>query len=113
MSEQNQQPRPRRSKRLRLSKKEKWEAILKGTDKDEVPIQVLDSISVNLKDGTSVNIFVKQLLEEGNDPTELEQDIQRRLDDMDDLIKDVDFYISVPQLSKTVQPITDKILKNL
>jgi hypothetical protein len=56
---------------------------------------------------------VKQLLEEGNDPTELEQDIQRRLDDMDDLIKDVDFYISVPQLSKTVQPITDKILKNL
>ena len=32
---------------------------------------------------------------------------------MDDIIQDVDFFISVPQLSKAIQPITDKILKNL
>ena len=78
-----------------------------------LPIQVLESISVNLKDGTSVNIFVRQLLDEGEDPVDLENQIQERLDSLDDIIKDVDFYISVPQLSKTVQPVTDKILKNL
>ena len=112
MAEQKQ-PRRRRSKRLNLSKKAQWEAILKGTEKDEVPIQVLDSISVNLKDGTSVNIYVKELLNDGEDPQSLEVEIQRRLDEMDDIINDVDFFISVPQLSKTVQPVTDKILKDL
>jgi len=103
----------RRSKRLKVSKKQQWETILSGTTKDEVPIQVLDSISVNLKDGTSVNIYVRDLLNEGEDPYDLESEIQRRLDEMDDIIQDVDFYISVPELSKTAQPITDKILKDL
>ena len=115
MTQQKQQPKkqPGKSKRLNLSSKEKWESILKGTEKDEVPIQVLDSISVNLKDGTSVNIYVRQLIQEGDDPQDLEMQIQQRLDAMDDMIKDVDFYISVPELSKTIQPVTDEILKNL
>ena len=113
MAEQKQQPKRRRSKRLNLSKKAQWESILKGTTKDEVPIQVLDSISVNLKDGTSVNIYVRELLKDGEDPQTLEVEIQRRLDEMDDIIQDVDFYVSVPALSKTIQPVTDEILKDL
>lgn len=112
MAEQKQ-PRRRRSKRLNLSKKAQWEAILKGTTKDEVPIQLLDSISVNLKDGTSVNIYVRDLIKDGDDPAELEIQIQERLNAMDDIINDVDFFISVPELSKAVQPVTDKILKDL
>ena len=112
MAEQKQ-PRRRKSKRLNLSKKAQWEAILKGTTKDEVPIQVLDSISVNLKDGTSVNIYVRDLIKDGDDPAELEIQIQERLNAMDDIINDVDFFISVPELSKAVQPVTDKILKDL
>jgi|TARA_B110000211_G_scaffold222843_1_gene271981 sugar-specific transcriptional regulator TrmB len=112
VSEQKQ-PRRRRSKRLNISKKSQWEAILKGTTKDEIPIQILESISVNLKDGTSVNIYVKELLDAGDDPQVLEFEIQQRLDDMDDIIQDVDFFISVPQLSKAIQPVTDEILKNL
>jgi len=110
---EQKQPRRRRSKRLNLSKKAQWEAILKGTTKDEVPIQVLDSISVNLKDGTSVNIYVRDLIKDGDDPAELEIQIQERLNAMDDIINDVDFFISVPELSKAVQPVTDKILKDL
>ena len=112
MAEQKQ-PRRRRSKRLKLSKKAQWEAILKGTTNDEVPIQLLDSISVNLKDGTSVNIYVRDLIKDGDDPAELEIQIQERLNAMDDIINDVDFFISVPELSKAVQPVTDKILKDL
>tara|TARA_R110000851_G_scaffold58439_1_gene135702 strand:+ start:1859 stop:2197 length:339 start_codon:yes stop_codon:yes gene_type:complete len=110
---EQKQPRRRKSKRLNLSKKAQWEAILKGTTKDEVPIQVLDSISVNLKDGTSVNIYVRDLIKDGDDPAELEIQIQERLNAMDDIINDVDFFISVPELSKAVQPVTDKILKDL
>jgi hypothetical protein len=110
---EQKQPRRRRSKRLNLSKKAQWEAILKGTTKDEVPIQLLDSISVNLKDGTSVNIYVRDLIKDGDDPAELEIQIQERLNAMDDIINDVDFFISVPELSKAVQPVTDKILKDL
>lgn len=108
-----QQPKRRRSKRLNLNKKKQWESILKGIDKDEVPIELLDYISVNLKDGTSVNIYVKELLDEGTEASVLEREIQDRLDALDDIIKDVDFYISVPAVSKTVQTVTDDILKNL
>jgi len=56
---------------------------------------------------------VRDLLRDGEDPQTLEVEIQRRLDEMDDIIQDVDFYISVPALSKTVQPVTDEILKDL
>ena len=115
MAEQpkQQQPKRRRSRRLNLNKKKQWESILKGIDKDEVPIELLDYISVNLKDGTSVNIYVKELLDEGTEASVLEHEIQERLDALDDIIKDVDFYISVPAVSKTVQTVTDDILKNL
>jgi len=108
-----QQPKRRRSKRLNLDKKSQWESIIKSIEKDEVPINLLDSICVNLKDGTSVNIYVKELLDEGNDPDDLEKEIQERLDSLDHIITDVDFYISVPAVSKTVETVTNDILKNL
>jgi len=37
---------------------------------------MLESMSVNLNDGTEVNINIKELLEEGNDPDELERNDQ-------------------------------------
>lgn len=110
----NEQPKKRpRSKRLNVNKKQQWEKILKDVRKDEVPVDVLESITVNLKDGTSVFVDIKELLAEGNTPEELEAMINSKLTALDEYIEDVDFYISVDSVAKTVQPITDKILKNL
>jgi len=113
MSEQKpKKPRPK-SKRLNLNSKSQWESILKSVEKKEVPIQMLNSLTVNLKDGGNVNINIKELLDEGNDPDELESLIKSKLVALDNIIEDIDFYISVTAVQKIVQPATDEILKNL
>lgn len=113
MSEQKpKKPRPK-SKRLNLNTKSQWESILKSVEKKEVPIQMLNSLAVNLRDGSTVNINIKELLDEGNDPDELEITIKQKLKALDNIITDIDFYISVSAVQKIVQPATDEILKNL
>jgi len=111
------EPKPKKprtkSKRLNLDSKAKWESILKSVEKKEIPIAMLESMSVNLTDGTEVSINIKELLDEGNDPNELEKLIKKKLSALDHIISDIDFYISVKAVAKVVQPATDNILKNL
>ena len=113
MSEQKpKKPRQPKSKRLNLSSKAQWESILKRVEKKEVPIAMLNSLTVNLRDGTVVNINIRELLDEGNDPDELELMIKHKLKALDKFIDDIDFYISVTAVQKMVQPATDELLKN-
>ena len=74
---------------------------------------MLNSLTVNLKDGTAVNINIKELLDEGNDPDELELLIKHKLNALENIIDDIDFFISVSAVQKIVQPATDELLKNL
>jgi len=114
MSDQKpKKPRQAKSKRLNLNTKSQWESILRTVEKKEVPIQMLNSLAVNLKDGSTVDINVKELLSEGHDPDELEILIKQKLKALDDFITDIDFYISVAAVRQIVQPATDEILKNL
>lgn len=113
MSEQKPKKPRQRSKRLNLNTKLQWESILKSVEKKEIPIALLESVSVNLNDGTIVNINIKELLDEGNDPDLLEKMLKTKLAALDYIIKDIDFYISVAAVQKTVQPATDELLKNL
>ena len=103
-----------KSKRLKITKKDKWERILNDVDKAQVPITCLESLDVNLKDGTVVRIDIQELLDEGQlHPDEIELQINTRLTDMEDIIRDVDFYINLDSVANSVQPLTDKILKDL
>lgn len=114
MAQQNpKKPRQPKSKRLNLNSKDKWEKLLKEVNKEQVPITVIRYITVNLKDGTSVDVNVAEMLEEGADPEVVEKVINSKLEALDDIIKDVDFHISVDSVAKVVQPITDQLLKNL
>lgn len=106
-------PRQLKSRRLNLNSKEKWERLLKEVSKEQVPVGVLISITVNLKDGTAVDVNVAEMLEEGQDPDEVEQLINDRLTALEDIIQDVDFHISVDSVAKVIQPFTDNLLKNL
>ena len=114
--EKPQKPKaPRKSKRLKLlvNKTDKWQQILAEIEKPEAPISVIEKIEVQLKDGTVFSIYVQSLLNEGYDQSELESAINKKLDACDDMIKDVNFYISTDDVASTVQPITNRILKNL
>ena len=79
MSKQQKPRRQPRSKRLKVNKKEQWERILKDVEKKDVPISCLESIQVNLRDGTSVFVDIRQLLDEGNDPASVEYMINSKL----------------------------------
>lgn len=111
--EKPKKPRQPKSKRLNLNRKDQWEKLLKEVNKEQIPIGVLRYITVNLKDGTSVDVNIAEMLEEGADPATVEKLINSRLEALDDVIDDVDFHISVDAVSKVIQPFTDQLLKDL
>ena len=114
MSQQKpKKPRQPKSRRLNLNSKEKWERLLKEVHKEQVPISVLRYITVNLKDGTSVDVNIAEMIEEGADPAFVEKLINDKLEALDDVIDDVDFHISVDSVAKVIQPFTDQLLKDL
>lgn len=102
-----------KSKKLNLNTKSQWKNILKDVEKKEVPIHVLEKLIVALKDGTQVVVDIKRLLAEGADPDEVEQHVNTRLDELDDYIDNVDFFVDIDLVEATVQPETDKLLSKL
>jgi len=73
----------------------------------------LQSLTVNLIDGTKVNVDIKELLAEGLKPKEIEQHINSRLESLDNMIVDVDFFICLDSVANVIQPVTNEILKNI
>ena len=103
-----------KSKRLKITKKDKWERILNDVDKAQVPITCLESLDVNLKDGSVVRIDISEMLfDQSLDPNEVEYSINEKLSNMEEIIRDVDFYINLDMVADSVQPLTDKLLKHL
>jgi hypothetical protein len=111
--EKPKKPRQPKSKRLNLNRKDQWEKLIKEINKEQVPIGVLRYITVNLKDGTSVDVNIAEMITEGADPAEVERIINAKLEALDDVIEDVDFHISVDSVAKVIQPFTDQLLKDL
>ena len=87
--------------------------MLKEIHKEHVPVNVLLYITVNLTDGTSVEVNIAEMLEEGADPEIVENIITDKLTALDHIIDNVDFHISVDSVAKVIQPFTDDLLKNL
>lgn len=112
MPEQPKRKRPR-LKRLNVTTREKWNKILKDVEKQEVPVTLLESLAVHLIDGTTVNIDIKEMIQDGMEPSDIEQMLNDKLTSLDHIIKDVDFYVSIDDVAKMVQPITDNFLKDL
>jgi hypothetical protein len=105
--------RKNKQSRLNITRKQIWERIIKDVEKQEVPLHCIDVININLSDGTEITLDIEQLISEGNEPEFLERIINQKLEALEDIIEDVDFMISVEKVAKTVQPVTDRILKNL
>ena len=114
---ENQQPKkPQRNskaKKLNLNKRKSWQDIVRDVDKKEVPIEVLRHITVQLIDGTSLTIDVKQLIEDGQDPEDIEALLDEKFNQLDQYIHNVDFFVDIDSVVKTIQPETEKVLKGL
>lgn len=114
----SEQPKPKKTQRSKAKKvvlndKRRWQDIVRDVDKKEVPVDVLQRIIVRLVDGTDLSIDIKQLLDDGNDPDEIEQLLDAKFHDLDQYIENVDFFIDIDRVVSTIQPETDKVLKDL
>jgi len=105
-----QQP---RAKKIKIGARESWEQILREVDKNEIPITVLQSIKVNLTDGTVVDIPIRNMINDGHLPNQIQDKLNRQLDELTNYIEDIDFFVDVDVLAKTVQPLTDSILRRI
>jgi len=110
---QEKKPRRPRAKKITLNTRAQWQRWVKEADKTDVPIEVIQHVVVNLRDGTRVPVNVSQLLAEGHNPEELDQHLSSKLRELDDYIEDVDYYISVASVARTVQAKTNQLLKDL
>ncbi len=99
--------------KLNLSSKAKWKTILEDVEKKEIPVEVIDRLSVNMVDGTTIIIDIREMLAAGTEPTVIHVELQKKLAEMDLYINDIDFHINIDAVVNTIQPATDKILKNL
>jgi len=116
MSENLPPKKPQRkssAKKVNMNVKKRWQDIVKGVDKKEVPVDVLQRIIVRLVDGTDLSIDITQLLADGTNPEEIEELLNAKFQDLDEYIENVDFFIDIDKVVGTVQPETDKVLKNL
>ena len=116
MSENQAPKKPSRNnkaKKLNLNKRKSWQDIVNDVDKKEVPISVLQEIKVQLIDGTSITINIKELTAAGTDPQEIEAMLDEKFNELDQYIRNVDFFVDIDKVVSTVQPETDKVLKGL
>jgi hypothetical protein len=89
-----------------------WRVILDDVEKKEIPVEVIDRLTINLVDGSSFEINIREmLLEEHADMVHAA--LQLKLDEMDSVIDDIDFHINIDAVVNTIQPVTDKMLKDL
>lgn len=99
--------------KVNVDTEEKWRGVLAEVEKKEIPITVMERVTVHLIDGTDVDIGVREMLDDGGDPHEIEKHLNRTLTRLDQYIKDVDFHINVDFVVGTVQAQTDKMLKDI
>jgi hypothetical protein len=109
----NEKPKRAKSKKLNLSVKSVWKNILKDVEKKEIPVHVLEKLLIYLKDGTVVTVDIKKILDEGANHDDVEMHINRRLVELEEYIDNIDFFVDIDRVERTVQPETDKILSKL
>lgn len=113
MANQKPQKKPQKPKRLNLNTKAAWKEILKQVDKKEVPVSVLEKMMIHLRDGTIVTVDIKRMVSEGADPDDIETHINQRLIELDMYIEDVNYFLDIDLVEKTIQPETDRLLAKL
>jgi len=114
MADQPKKPQRSKSKKITLNSTKSWQDIVKGVDKREVPIDILQAIDVLLLDGTVISIDIRKLIDEDSmDPAEIEAMLDEKFNELDRYIKNVDFLVDIAKVVDTIQPETDKVLKGL
>ena len=91
----------------------RWEDLVEGVSKTDVPVDCIKRVVIKLKDGRRRYLNMSTLRKKGLDPLELEGVLNQKLEEYDSQIANVDFFVDVEQVADIVQPETDKMLGGL
>lgn len=91
----------------------KWEHILEDVEKQKIPIEFIKKLVIKLKGKKQQTINIKKFLEQGLDPEQIEELLNRKLLEYDEFITSVEFVLNVEGIAEIVQPETDKLLNKL
>jgi len=91
----------------------RWEDLVEGVEKSDVPVECIKRVVIKLKDGRRRYLNMSTLRKKGLDADELEGVLNQKLEEYDRDIANVDFFVDVDQVAELIQPETDKILGGL
>ena len=91
----------------------KWEHILADVEKNRIPIQFIKKLVIRLQGKKQQTVNIHNLLKQGLEPEQVEEVLNRKLEELDEIIVSVEFILNVESIAETVQPVTDQMLKNL
>jgi hypothetical protein len=91
----------------------KWEHILADVEKQKIPVEFIKKLVIKLRGKRQQTINVKKFLEQGLDPSQIEEAVSRKLHELDEMIVGVEFVLNVETIANVVQPETDKLLNKL
>lgn len=92
---------------------EKWEHILQDVEKNKIPIQFITKLVLKLQGKKQHTVNVQRMLKQGLEPDQIEDVLNRKLEELDEVIVSVEFILNVESIADTVQPMTDKLLSGL
>lgn len=92
---------------------EKWEHIVEDVEKTKIPVEFIHKLVLKLNGRKQRTINIQTLLKQGLNPEEIEEAISRKLEEFDNDMVGIEFILDIEGIADTVQPETDKILKNL
>lgn len=92
---------------------EKWEHIVQDVDKTKIPVEFIKKLVLKLNGRRQRTINIQALIKQGFDNEEIEEAVTRKLQEFDDEMIGIEFILDIEGIAKTVQPETDKMLKNL
>jgi hypothetical protein len=91
----------------------KWEHILEDIEKNKIPVEFIKKLIIKLQGKKQQTINIQKLFQQGLDSEQIEDVVSRKLHELEDDITSVEFVLNVQNIADTVQPATDKLLKNL
>lgn len=92
---------------------EKWEDLVEGVEKKDIPIECIKRVVIRLADGKRRYFNMSALRKQGLNIHECEYALNEKLKQYDPDIEGIDFFVDVEEVAKIVQPETDEILRKI
>lgn len=97
---------------LTESFKKRWENIIENINITNVPIEYIDHLILHDEKGKEFVVSVIDLLAEGVDPRDLEEELTHRIESYDGVLS-IDYVLNIEKVTTDIQSSTNKVLKNL